>query len=100
MSSRRSGKRSAARCSPRPAISRSGRRERSLREQSRIQTWPQVEVMCFGGVPGYNYEIDASTNLPNWQAAQQYQIAHLGDVMDYLETNSLPYSFYKLNLAP
>lgn len=65
-----------------------------------IQTWPQAEVRFYGGVPGYNYEIDTSTNLVNWQAAQQYQIAHLGDYMDYLETNSLPYSFYKLNLAP
>jgi hypothetical protein len=65
-----------------------------------IQTWPQAEVRCYGGVPGYNYEIDASTDLVNWQAAQQYQIAHLGDYMDYLETNTLPYRFYKLNLAP
>jgi hypothetical protein len=65
-----------------------------------LQTWPQVEVKCFGGVPGYNYEIDASTNLVNWQALQQYQINNLGDVMDYLETNNLPFRCYKLNVLP
>lgn len=64
-----------------------------------LQAWPQFEIRCFGGVPGYNYEIDATTNLVDWQAVQQYQIANLGDGMDYLETNSMPFRFYKLNVT-
>ena len=74
-----------------------------------IQSWPQIEVSVFGGVPGYsvpgyNYLLQASTNLSstNWQTVQQFQIAHVGDATNYFEatTNTLSQRFYRLNLAP
>ena len=70
-----------------------------------IQSWPQPRVRLFGGVPGYNYLIQGSTNLTNpggWQTLQQVQIAHVGEVADFMEpaTNSLPQRFYRLDLAP
>lgn len=74
----------------------------SVQAWPQIQGSPQIEVRCFGCVPGYNYLIQASSNLLDWQTVQQFQAAHLGYVADYLEplTNALPQSFYKLNLAP
>jgi hypothetical protein len=67
-----------------------------------IEAWPQIEVLLFGGVPGYSYELQASTDLINWQTVEQFQIAHLGDVYSFFEptTNTLPHRFYRLNLAP
>lgn len=67
-----------------------------------IDTWPQIEVSVFGGVPGYSYLIQSSTNLTDWQTVEPFPIAHLGDVARYLEPSSstLPLRFYKLNLAP
>ena len=61
----------------------------------------QLEVVFLGGVPGYNYLIEASTDLLNWQTVEQVQIAHLGDYASFLEpfTNNLPYRFYRLNLG-
>ncbi len=66
-----------------------------------IQAWPQIEVLLFGGVPGYTYLIQASTDLLNWQTVEQFQIAHVGDVTNYFEptTNALSQRFYRLNLA-
>lgn len=68
----------------------------------RIETWPQIEVFFYGGVPGYNYLIQGSTNLSDWQTVQPVQIANLGDTASWIEpiTNTLPQRFYKLNLAP
>jgi hypothetical protein len=68
----------------------------------RIEAWPEVKVFLLGGVPGYNYLIQASTNLSDWQSVQPVQIAHLGDLAYYLEpsTNTLPRRFYKVSLAP
>ena len=67
----------------------------------RIRANPQVEVALLGGVPGYNYLIQASTNLVDWETVQQPQIAHLGDVAYFLEpmTNTLLHRFYRLNLG-
>jgi predicted outer membrane repeat protein len=67
-----------------------------------IESWPQIEVLLFGGVPGYTYQIQASTNLLNWQTVEQFQIANVGDITNFFEpsTNTLPHRFYKLNLAP
>ena len=67
-----------------------------------IEIWPQIEVLFYGGVPGYNYLIQASTNLSDWQTVEPVQIAHVGDVANFVEpsTNTLPRRFYKLNLAP
>jgi len=67
-----------------------------------IDTWPQIEVRCFGCVPGYNYLIQASSNLVDWETVQQFQATHLGYVADYLEplTNALPRRCYRLSLAP
>jgi hypothetical protein len=66
-----------------------------------IETWPQIEVLLFGGVPGYTYLIQASTDLLNWQTVEQFQIAQLGAVTNYFEptTNTLPHRFYRLNLG-
>lgn len=62
----------------------------------------QFEVTVFGGVPGYSYLIQASTNLIDWQTVEPFQIAHVGDAAYFFEppTNTLPQRFYKLNLAP
>ena len=57
-------------------------------------------MKLYGGVPGYNYEIDASTNLTSWQAVEPFQITHLGDSITYIDTNNFPYRFYKLNVTP
>jgi hypothetical protein len=59
----------------------------------------QMEVVFLGGVPGYNYQIQASTDLLNWQTVEQAPIAHLGDYATFLEptTNTLPHRFYRLN---
>jgi hypothetical protein len=67
-----------------------------------IEAWPPVEVFFYGGVPGYNYLIQGSTNLSYWQTLEEVQITNLGDIACYLEpsTNTLPRRFYKLNLAP
>jgi hypothetical protein len=67
-----------------------------------IFAWPQIEVLLYGSVPGYTYQIQASTNLLSWQTVEQFQIAHVGDVTNYFEpmTNTLPYRFYNLNLTP
>ena len=67
-----------------------------------IAIWPPAEVFFYGGVPGYNYLIQASTNLLSWQTVEPVQITNLGDVASFLEpsTNTLPHRFYKLNLAP
>lgn len=66
-----------------------------------IASWPPAEIFFYGGVPSYNYLIQASTNLLNWQTVEQVQIGHLGDAANFLEsnTNTLPQRFYKLNLA-
>jgi hypothetical protein len=66
-----------------------------------IEAWPQIEVLLFGGVPGYTYLIQGSTNLMDWQTVEQFQIANVGDVINYFEstTNTLPQRFYRLNLA-
>jgi hypothetical protein len=66
-----------------------------------IVVWPPAEVFFYGGVPGYNYLIQASTDLLNWQTVEPVLIAHLGDIANFIEpiTNTLPYRFYKLNLA-
>jgi autotransporter-associated beta strand protein len=67
-----------------------------------IETWPQIELLLFGGVPSYTYLIQASTDLLNWQTVEQFQIAQLGDVVTYFEptTNNLSRRFYRLNLGP
>ena len=68
-----------------------------------IQAWPQIEVFLFGAVPGYAYQIQASTNLlGGWQTVEQFQSAHVGEVTKFFEptTNTLSRRFYKLNLAP
>jgi hypothetical protein len=67
-----------------------------------IAVWPPAEVFFYGGVPGYNYLIQASTDLLNWQTVEPVQIANLGDIASFIEptTNNLPHRFYKLNLAP
>lgn len=68
----------------------------------RIEVYPQIKVSFLGGVPGYNYLIQASTNLLDWQTVQQASIAHVGDVSYFFEpaTNTPPHRFYMLNLAP
>jgi hypothetical protein len=67
-----------------------------------IAVWPPAEVFFYGGVPGYDYLIQASTDLVNWQTVEPVQIANVGDIATYSEpdTNNLPHRFYKLNLAP
>jgi Right handed beta helix region len=67
-----------------------------------IVVWPPAEVFFYGGVPGYDYLIQASTDLLNWQTVEPVSIANLGDIASFIEpsTNTLPYRFYKLNLAP
>lgn len=67
-----------------------------------ITIWPPAEIFFYGGVPGYSYAIQASTNLVDWQTVEAVQISHLGDVAKFLEpgTNTLPYRFYRLNMAP
>ncbi|HZR20894.1 MAG TPA: right-handed parallel beta-helix repeat-containing protein [Verrucomicrobiae bacterium] len=68
-----------------------------------IQAFPQIYPECYvefyGGVPGYNYEIDASSDLFSWQPLEQFQITHFGDPAVYVETNSLPYRFFRFNVA-
>ena len=60
----------------------------------------------FGGVPGYTYLIQATTNVSaspsSWQTVQQASNLHSGDIVCFREpsTNTLPQRFYKLNLAP
>ena len=67
----------------------------------RVEAWPQVAVFFLGGVPGYNYQIQASADLSNWQTVKQVQIAHLGDYASFLEpgANNPPYRFYRLNVG-
>jgi hypothetical protein len=67
-----------------------------------IAVWPPAEVFFYGGVPEYNYLIQASTDLLNWQTVEAVSIAHLGDIANFIEpsTNTLPHRFYNLNLAP
>jgi len=67
-----------------------------------IHAWPQIEVVLFGAVPGYSYELQASTDLSNWETINQFQVAHVGNVVSYFEplTNSLAHRFYKLNVGP
>ena len=67
-----------------------------------ITVWPPPEVDFYGGVPGYNYLIQASTNLLDWVTVEPVQIAHIGDTANFVEpdANLLPHRFYKLNLAP
>jgi hypothetical protein len=67
-----------------------------------IAVWPPAEVFFYGGVPGYNYLIQASTDLLSWQTVEPVLIAHMGDIANFIEpsTNTLPHRFYKLNLAP
>jgi hypothetical protein len=62
----------------------------------------QFEVALTGAVPGYTYEIQASTNLVNWQTLEQIQVMEVGDITNYLEPNitAFPQRFYGLNLAP
>lgn len=62
----------------------------------------QMEVVFLGGVPGYNYLLEGSTNLSGWQTVSQFQIANLGDYAAFLEpsTDDLPYRFYRLNIGP
>jgi hypothetical protein len=68
----------------------------------RIEAQPQIKISFFGGVPGYNYAIQASTNLLDWHLVQAVQIAHVGDGAYFFETNStpLPQRFYRLGLTP
>jgi hypothetical protein len=67
-----------------------------------IVVWPPAEVFFYGGVPGYDYLIQASTDLLNWQTVEPVQITNLGDIASFIEpsTNTLPHRFYRLNLAP
>ena len=62
----------------------------------------QFKVTVFGGIPGYDYLIEASTNLIDWQTVETFQIENLGDVANFYEpsTNMLPHRFYQLNLGP
>jgi hypothetical protein len=68
----------------------------------RARLTQQFEVIFLGGVPGYTYLLQGSTNLLDWETVKQVQIAHLGDTAYFLEppTNALPRRFYKLNVAP
>ena len=61
----------------------------------------QMEVVFLGGVPGYNYQIQASTDLMKWQTVEKVQILHLGDYATYLEpiTNDIPLRFYRLDVG-
>ena len=61
----------------------------------------QMEVVFLSGVPGYSYQIQASTDLSAWQTVEQVQIAHLGDYATFLEpsTNTIPFRFYRLNVG-
>jgi hypothetical protein len=68
-----------------------------------ITLWPPIEVFFYGGVPGYSYLFQATTNLSSsWQTVESFQITNMGDIADFLEpsTNTLPQRFYKLNLSP
>lgn len=68
----------------------------------KIIAWPQIEAALFGAVPGYSYQIQASTNLADWQTLLPFQVAHLGMTTNYIEpvTNSIAHRFYRLTLAP
>ena len=63
---------------------------------------PQFEVAVFGCVPGYDYLIQASTNLTEWQTVETFQITNVGNAAYFFEpsTNTLPRRFYQLNLGP
>jgi hypothetical protein len=59
----------------------------------------QFELILLGGVPGYTYLIQGSTNFSDWQTLQQVQTAHVGDSTNYFDQSTLPRRFYQLNLA-
>ena len=71
------------------------------RLKARYHQQAGVEVAFLGSVLGYNYQIQASTDLLNWQTVKEVQIAHLGDYAAFLEppTNSIPFRFYRLNVG-
>ncbi len=62
----------------------------------------QMEVVVMGGVPGYTYLLQGSTDLLNWPTVNQFQVTDLGESKSFLEpiNNPLPYRFYRLNIAP
>lgn len=66
-----------------------------------IEAGSQAAVSFFGGVPGYNYQIQGSTDFLIWQTLEQVQFPNLGQSATYLEplTNTLPCRFYRLNVA-
>jgi hypothetical protein len=67
-----------------------------------ITAWPVVEVDFYGGVPGYNYIINASTNLFDWAMVEPVQLSRLGQTARFIESDphALSYRFYDLVLAP
>lgn len=66
----------------------------------------QFEIVCFGSVPGYTYQLQATTDLSTtasgWQTVSEFTNVHVGDIVTFREplTNTLPRRFYRLNLAP
>ena len=64
-----------------------------------VEAGAQIQIFFFGGVPGYSYSIQASTNLLDWQTVEQVQIAHVGDTASYLEPNSdiLSHRFFRFS---
>jgi predicted outer membrane repeat protein len=62
-----------------------------------------VNVTLLGGVPGYGYRLQTSSDFLNWSTpAEQISVLHIGDTVGFTDplTNSLPYRFYRLNVAP
>ncbi len=68
----------------------------------RARGGPPAEVILMGGVPGYTYLIQGSTNMVNWLTLQGSQIDHLGDSAYFVEpsSNRPPFKAYRLTLGP
>jgi hypothetical protein len=67
----------------------------------RVRSNERVEVVVFGGVPGFTYDLQGSADLLEWTSVMPFS-QRLGETTSFLEPiqNPLVHRFYRLRLAP